>query len=208
MRVSILGTGTMARAIATRALAGGHSVTFTGTHIDKARDLADELTGLGDVEGAEEVGGDVVVLAVPFTQAPHALRQHAPELDGAVVVDVTNPVDVSVMRPLDTSPFDSGARLLAVEAPPGSPLVKAFNTTFAGPLLVGELDGRPLDVFLAGDDQAANDRVAELVRSTGLRPVDAGGLDRARELEAMGLLHMAIQGPLGTRFTSALEVLP
>jgi hypothetical protein len=86
MRVTIVGTGTMARGVAARALAGGHHVTFVGTDLAKAEDLADELTGQGAVRGGETIDGDLVILAVPFTQAPHAVRQHAAELAGAVIV--------------------------------------------------------------------------------------------------------------------------
>jgi predicted dinucleotide-binding enzyme len=208
VRITIVGTGNMARAIASRALAGGHAVTFVGTHIRKADDLADEMTGEGAVGSSEEVEGDVVVLAVPYTQAPHAVRQHADALDGRVVVDVTNPVDISVLEPLDTAPFGSGAELIADGAPDGARVVKAFNTTFAGTLLAGAVDGRPLDVFLAGDDDDAKATVAALTRDGGLRPIDAGRLARARELEALGYLHMAVQPALGTAFGSAVAIVP
>jgi hypothetical protein len=40
-----------------------------------------------------------------------------------------------------------------------------------------------------------------------MRPIDAGPLTRARELEAAGLLHMTVQGSLGTGFRSALKVI-
>ena len=206
MRITIVGTGNMARAIASRALAGGHAVTFVGTHISKADDLADEMTGEGPVGSSEEVEGDVVVLAVPYTQAPHAVRQHADALDGRVVVDVTNPVDISVLEPLDTAPFGSGAELIADVAPDGARVVKAFNTTFAGTLLAGAVDGRPLDVFLAGDDDAAKATVRQLVEDGGLRAVDAGPLRRARELEALGYLHMVVQQPLDAGFSSTVKV--
>jgi predicted dinucleotide-binding enzyme len=82
MDVTIVGSGDMARAIATRALAGGHQVTLVGTHLSKA----DELRGEGPVATAETVGGDLVVLAVPYTQAPHVVRRHADTLGGKVVV--------------------------------------------------------------------------------------------------------------------------
>jgi 8-hydroxy-5-deazaflavin:NADPH oxidoreductase len=85
-------------------------------------------------------------------------------------------------------------------------VVKAFNTTFAGTLGGGEVSGQPLDVFIAGDDEDAKRIVAELAESGGLRPVDAGPLKRARELEAMGLVHMTIQNSLGTGFGTALKV--
>jgi predicted dinucleotide-binding enzyme len=211
MRVTIVGTGNMARAIATRALAGGHHVTLVGTHLSKAEDLADELSGEGPVTPAETVDGDVVVLAVPYTQAPHVVRQHAGELDGMVVVDITNPVDLGALEPLDTgyvAPFASAAQVIADAAPAGAIVVKAFNTTFAGPLLAGEVAGRPLDVFIAGDDADAKAKVSQLARDGGLRPIDAGALARARELEALGFLHMAIQPSLGTVFASAVAVLP
>jgi predicted dinucleotide-binding enzyme len=210
VKVAIIGTGNMARAIATRALAGGHHVTFVGTDIRKADDLAEEMTGLGPVAGSELAEGDVVVLAVPYSEAPHAVRQHAAELDGAVLVDVTNPVDLSTLEPLDidVEPFTSGAQVIEDVAPDRTKVVKAFNTTFAGTLLAGEVAGQPLDVFIAGDDEDAKALVAGLARDGGLRPVDAGTLRRARELEALGYLHMAVQGPLGTAFTSAVKVLP
>lgn len=207
MRVTIVGTGNMARGIAVRALSGGHRVELVGTHLAKAEDLADELAGQGDVSPAEAPDGDLVVLAVPFTEGPHVVRQHAGTLAGRVLVDVTNPVDISVLEPLDVG-GRSGAEVIAAAAPAEADVVKAFNTTFAGTLLTGEVAGVALDVLLAGDDDAAKGRVAQLVRDGGMRPVDAGGLIRARELEAAGLLHMAVQASLGTAFGSALKVLP
>src|SRR4051812_39693838 len=211
MDVTIVGTGNMARAIATRALAGSHQVTLVGTHLSKADELADELRGEGTVVAAESVGGDLVVLAVPYTQAPHVVRQHADALGGKVVVDITNPVDLGTLEPLDTgfvSPFRSAGELIQSVAPDAVAVVKAFNTTFAGPLLAGAVGGRPLDVFVAGDDADAKALVAQLIRDGGLRAIDAGTLARARELEAMGYLHMVIQPSLGTVLASALAVLP
>jgi predicted dinucleotide-binding enzyme len=211
VNVTIIGTGNMARGIATRALAGGHRVTFIGTHVSKAEDLADELSGLGEVVGAEAADAapaEIVVVATQYSDAPHAVRQHSDALAGAVLVDVTNPVDLSVLAPLDVSPFDSGAEVIADVAPDGTPVVKAFNTTFAGTLLAGEVAGHPLDVFMASDDDQAKHTVGQLVRDGGMRPVDAGALRRARELEAAGLLHMVVQGSTGTAFASALKIVP
>ena len=46
MNITIIGTGNMARGIATRALAGGDAVTLLGTETAKNRALADELAGV------------------------------------------------------------------------------------------------------------------------------------------------------------------
>lgn len=86
-------------------------------------------------------------------------------------------------------------------------MVKAFNTTFAGTLVDGEVAGQPLDVFIAGDDADAKETVAELARGGGLNPIDVGPLRRARELERMGFLHMALQDGLGTGYGSAVKVI-
>jgi 8-hydroxy-5-deazaflavin:NADPH oxidoreductase len=45
MDITIIGTGNMARGIATRALAGGNAVTLLGTDTEKAKALATELPG-------------------------------------------------------------------------------------------------------------------------------------------------------------------
>lgn len=211
MRITIFGTGNMARAITTRALAGGHEVNLVGTHISKAQELADELIGEGSVDAVEEAVGELVVLAVPYTEAPHVVREYSDQLAGAIIVDPTNPVDFSVVERLDNAwigDFGSGGQLIAAEAPDGAGFVKAFNTNFAGPLLAGQVDGEALDVFVAGDDQDHKAKVMQLVSDGGMRPIDAGPLTRARELEAMALLHMEIQGSHGTRFASALKVVP
>jgi 8-hydroxy-5-deazaflavin:NADPH oxidoreductase len=87
--------------------------------------------------------------------------------------------------------------------------VKAFNTTFAGTLVTGEVAGQTLDVFLAGDDEAAKETVTTLVQSGGLNVIDAGGLMRARQLEALGLLGITLQSRLNTGFGTAWKlVLP
>jgi predicted dinucleotide-binding enzyme len=206
MNVTIVGTGNMGRAIATRALAGGHRVTLVGTELGKAQRLADELTGLGDVTAAEEVTGELVVLAVPYTEAPHVVAQHADALAGTVVVDPTNPIDLAAMEPL-ADVDGSGAETIADAAPDGVPIVKAFNTAFAGTVLSGAVDGLPLDVFLAADDDDAKQTVAQLVRDGGMRPIDAGELRRAAQLEALGYLHMRIQHNFDAPFASAVKIL-
>jgi hypothetical protein len=66
-------------------------------------------------------------------------------------------------------------------------VVKAFNTTFAGTLVAGEVSGQPLDVLIAGDDNNAKQKVSQLVSDGGLRPVDVGPLHRAQQLEQLAV---------------------
>jgi hypothetical protein len=212
MKVTIIGTGNMARGIGTRVLAGGHAVTLVGTEAGKAEALATELQsaaqGGASVQASSGAAleGDVVVLAVPYAAAASIVQQYADQLAGKVIVDITNPVDFSTMSPA-VAPGTSGAEEIAKAAPAGAKVVKAFNTTFAGTLIAGQVGGQPLDVFVAGDDADAKAAISELVSSGGLRAVDAGPLERARQLEALGLLHMAVQFTLNTGFGSAVKII-
>jgi NADPH-dependent F420 reductase len=207
MDITIIGTGNMARGIATRALAGGHGVTLLGRETAKAEALAAELEG-GVRTGAagDPLGGDAVILAVPYGAVDDIVGSYGGQLDGKVLVDITNPVDFSSFTPLSIE-AGSAAQEIAQKAP-SARVVKAFNTTFAGTLLEGRVAGEPLDVLIAADDSDAKQIVSQLASDGGLRPLDAGPLARARELEALGYLHMALQEALGTGFGSAIKVLP
>jgi len=80
---------------------------------------------------------------------------------------------------------------------------------FAGTLVTGTVAGQTLDVFLAGDDDAAKGTVAEFVNAGGMHAVDVGTLERARQLEALGLLGITLQFRLNTGFATAWKlVLP
>ena len=205
MNITIIGTGNMARGIATRALEGGHGVTLLGTEQAKAEALAAELPG--EVQAGavgDPLSGDVVVLAVWYQAVPDVLARYGDQLDGRVVVDITNPVDPETYAPL-TVEAGSVAQEIAATVP-GARVVKAFNTTFAGTLVEGTVAGTPLDVFVAGDDDAAKGVVAQLATDGGLRAIDVGPLALAHQLEGAGYLNMAVQPALGTNYGSALKV--
>ncbi len=70
--------------------------------------------------------------------------------------------------------------------------MKAFNTTFAATLESGRTGDAPTTVLVAGDDPDVKAAVLELERGAGLGAVDAGGLRRARELEALGFLEIGL----------------
>jgi 8-hydroxy-5-deazaflavin:NADPH oxidoreductase len=211
MQITIIGTGNMARGIGTRALAGGHDVTVVGKNTDAADEAVAALRdagGNGSVRAAGEtdpVEGDLVVLAIYYDDARRAVERLGDGLAGKTVVDITNPVNES-FDGLVVPPDGSATQELAQLAPDAS-FVKAFNTTFASTLQAGDVAGQPLDVLIAGDDDEAKATVATLVRDGGLNPVDVGSQQRARELEALGLMHMTIQDELGTGFASAVKFL-
>lgn len=207
MKVTIIGGGNMGRGIGTRAVAGGHDVQLVDRDPDEARALAGELGGSATGDGPDaELTGDVVVLALYYPGIKDAVSQYGDRLAGKVVVETTNPVDTSTWDRLATPPATSASEEIADLLPAGTPLVKAFNTTFAKTLVAGEAHGQQLDVFVAGDDEAAKRKLSELAESGGLRPIDVGPLHRAQQLEQVGLLNIVLQEPLGAGFGSALKL--
>jgi 8-hydroxy-5-deazaflavin:NADPH oxidoreductase len=206
MDITIIGTGNMSRGIATRALAGGHTVTLLGTEAGKAQQLAGELSG--DVRAGtigDPLSGDVVVLAVWYQALDDVLGRYGDQLAGKTVVDITNPIDTSSFQPLNLE-VGSAAQEIAQKAA-GAKVVKAFNTTFAGTLVEGQVAGEQLDLLLASDDEEAKRAVARLASDGGMRPIDVGPLTLAHNLEALGYLNMAIQPTLGTNYGSAFKII-
>jgi predicted dinucleotide-binding enzyme len=205
MNVTIIGAGNMSRGIGTRLVAGGHAVALFDIDRAKAEALAKDLgAGVAVVDEAAAFGAPVVVLALPYEAARAFAAANAARLAGKVVIDITNPLNATYDG-LVTAPGRSAAEEIAAVLPK-SRVVKAFNTTFAGTLVQGGVKGNPLDVFVAGDDRDAKATVIKLVEDGKLRGIDAGKLDRARQLEALGLLGITLQGPLGTGFMSAWKL--
>ena len=207
MEVTIIGTGNMARGIGSRVIAGGNDLTVVGKEAEQAQAVISDIGGedSAGVAGADDrIEGDVVVLAVWYPDARSFVEEHGDQLAGKVVVDITNPVNETI-DDLVVPPDSSATNELAALAP-NARFVKAFNTTFARTLGAGEVSGQKLDVLIAGDDEQAKAAVAELARDGGLDAIDAGPQKRARELEALGLLHMGMQGTLGTGFSSAVKI--
>jgi hypothetical protein len=148
----------------------------------------------------------VVVLAVWYDTNLEIAKQLGAKLAGKVVVDIANPLNATYDG-LATAPDSSSAEDLARVVAPGAKVVKAFNTTFAGALLAGQVGGQPLDVFIAGDDAGAKSKVAQLVRDGGMRAIDTGPLSRSRQIEGMQLLQIVLQPELGTNWGSAIKIL-
>ncbi|MFE2719116.1 NADPH-dependent F420 reductase [Streptomyces mirabilis] len=205
--ISIIGLGNMARVLGVRAVAGGHSVQIIGRYAAQAAALADELGGNATAGTlADPLAGDIVILAVPYGSAASVVSQYGTALTGKVVIDITNPFNLTTFTDLVTPDDSSAAQEIAKAAAPGAHVVKAFNTLFSGVLATGEVANGPLDVFIAGDDADAKASVAAFIESLGLRPLDAGDLKMAHWLEGAGLLILG-QAAKAKDFSLSIKIL-
>jgi 8-hydroxy-5-deazaflavin:NADPH oxidoreductase len=189
MKIGIIGSGNVGSALGKIWAAKGHEVMFSSRHPEKIIALA-ESAGKNACFGLPEEAakfGDVIALAVPWSQAENALKS-AGSLNGKILIDCINPLkpDYSGLAVgLTTSAAEEDAKVAK-----GAKVVKAFNTTFAV-LMASESrmfgDTSPTG-FYCGDDAAAKAIVSDLIRDTGLDPIDAGPLEMARCLEPLAFL--------------------
>jgi predicted dinucleotide-binding enzyme len=187
MKVTLIGSGNMGSALATQISKAGHALVITGRNADKAKELA-RTTGAAFKDKAAADGADVVVVATAYPDAVAAL-QSAGDLNGKVIVDITNPLTADFMG-LTIGHGTSAAEEIQ-KAFPGAKVVKAFNTVFAQVVAGGgKLNGETVPVYFAGDDAAAKETVRSLIKSLAFAPVDAGGLRNARYLEPLAGLNI------------------
>ena len=110
--------------------------------------------------------------------------------------------------PFDSAvvPADSSAAAELATALPTSKVLKAFNTTFAATLASGTIGDLSTTVQIAGDDADAKALLAGVVTAAGLKAIDAGGLKRARELEAFGFLQITLAAAEKFSWTGGFSV--
>lgn len=188
--ITVIGTGNMGQAIAGVAHKGGASVQILARDLEKAGTAAAVIGATAGVVG-DAITGEIVVLALPYSALADIANTYGEQLTNKVIVDITNPVDFATFDGL-VVPADSSAAAELAASVPGARVVKAFNTNFAATLVSGELGGAPTAVQLAGDDDAAKKLLGGVLTAAGLTVADAGGLKRARELEAFGFLQMVL----------------
>ena len=172
--------------------------------------LAGEGSGIEAGTFAETARfGELVVLAVLGNAAEEAIAQAGPEhFSGKVVIDAMNPLDFSQgpAPRLSIAGYDSlGERVQ--RALPQARVVKAFNI-IGNPYMADPQfsEGKPT-MLIAGDDQAAKKTVGDVLERFGWPPpVDVGGIEGSRELEALCILWVKIGQQRGA-FDHAFKLL-
>jgi len=193
--VTIVGAGNMGRAIAWRVIAGGNEA-----QVLTRQPLKVAIPGAKHGQVGDPITGDIVVLALPYGAVAEVLARYEGQLDGKVLVDLTNPLDFETFDSL-VVPVGSSAAEVIAQAVPGASVLKAFNTNFAATLTSGSVGQEDTAVLIAGDDADAKAALTSVVEAGGLRAVDAGSLKRAHELEALGFLQLTLAAAGRTSWT-------
>ena len=191
MKIGIVGCGNVGKALARSSVRAGHEVTLSASDPAHATAAAKETGAKAATSNVEAVkDADIVIVAVPYDKLGEVFRGLGTSVDGKVVIDATN--HINVQNPGEVLGGLSNAEEIQKRHPQVR-VVKAFNYSFATRMADPKVDGTRLDGFVAGDDEDAKVKALEFVESMGYRPIDAGPLVMARVLEGMGLLIVALQ---------------
>ncbi|MGW3421991.1 NADPH-dependent F420 reductase [Streptomyces phaeochromogenes] len=205
MHVAIIGAGNVGSALSKAAAAAGHTVSVSATSPEKSAAVAAETGARAAVNNVDAVtDADLVVLAVPGSAVTAVADELASAVRGKVVVDATNPLNATFT---DLDIDETAAAQTLQRHLPNTPVVKAFNTVFAGRLGNPVEQGVPLHLFYAGDETGAKKAVAEFAASLGFDPIDAGGLRMARALEEMAFLNISLNASQGWSWQSGWALL-
>ena len=182
MNISFIGAGNVASRLGTLFSNAGHTVKY-GTQMPKNNEVSlSEACNFGDI----------VCFAIPFQVMKSVLTMHKERLNGKIVVDITNAINLEDWSPLflgEDSGGEQTSRML-----PNSKVVKAFNTIFADVMSKEqqEFNSQKLTAFIASDHTDAATTVKQLAEEAGFHGLIVGDIKNARHLEAMAHLNIAI----------------
>ena len=200
MRIGILGTGVVGQTIGSK-LQLGHDVMLgsrTATNDKAAKWVADNGDHAKQGTFADAAAFGEIVFNCTSGQVSLAALSSAgaANLDGKVIVDVSNPLDFSQGFPptLSVCNTDSVAEQIQ-SAFPNSKVVKSLNTMTAAVMVNPGLVPGEHDIFVSGNDADAKRQVSDLLRSFGWRTIiDLGDVTSARGAEMILPLWLRLMG--------------
>lgn len=207
MRIAVLGTGSVGTTVGSKLVSLGHEVVMGSRTPDNPKALAwvaaaGERAGTGSYADAA-AGAEFVVNATAGLGSLEALQAAgADNLDGKVLLDISNPLDFSRGMPPTLNPCgtDSLAEQIQREFP-GARVVKSLNTVTAAVMVEPSLVPGPHTVFVSGDDADAKAEVRSLLLSFGWPDGDIrdlGGISTARGAEMWLPLWVNLMSTIGT----------
>lgn len=213
MKIGILGSGQVGQTLGSGFAANGHDVVIGSRdpHKPELRKWLKSANGHGAVGTLAEAAahGDLLILATAGTAALDAIDAAGPsQFRDKILIDVTNPLEFNngsapgLFVGLTDSLGERVQRKL-----PKAKVVKAFNTMNATTMIKPKMREGLADVLVAGNDKAAKRAVGKLAAEFGWgQPIDLGGIENARWMEAWVPLWMRIANDQGS-WKVALRIL-
>jgi len=186
--IGILGSGDVGKALARGFILFGHDVKIGSRDPEKLREWAEAAGPHASAGTFEEAArfGDVLVLATLGTATANAIELAGKSnFDGKVVIDTTNPLELSTGAPRLSVGFDDSLGEQIQRLLPKARVVKAFNTVGNAHMVKPDFPNGPPTMFIAGNDDESKRLVSQICDHFGWDVSDLGGIESSRYLEPM-----------------------
>lgn len=204
--IALIGPGRHGTAIAQLFASHGTDVTLYHHKAEKAeaaaqavRAVAKESTVSVASSLEEAVEGQELVVLATLWNAPQRqiLEQLGDKLEGKVILDVSNPLDVTPAGIIPRSPSEGSAgQFLDTLLPAGVGHGKAFSNLATAFINEGADNTPPAVLPFAADSAKTAEIVRGYLASTGWLPWLVGDISQSRELE-IGGKYNAVHGRWG-----------
>lgn len=210
-KIGILGSGAVAKVLATGFLKHGYEVMVGTRDVSKLSEWQQKNpTGkTGSFKDAAQFGG-IIVLAVKGTVAKDVLAMiGADNLEAKTIIDATNPIEaappVNGVLQFFTDLKSSLLEMLQTTYPKAN-FVKAFNSVGSAFMVNPDFGGIKPSMFICGNNDAAKNEVKTILDKFGWEIEDMGKAEAARAIEPLCMLW-CIPGFLQNRWTHAFKLL-
>jgi 8-hydroxy-5-deazaflavin:NADPH oxidoreductase len=211
MKIGVIGSGDVAKVLASGFLKHGHQVVIGTRDTAKLAEWGKQNSNgrIGSFQDAAQFG-EVVVLAVKGTVASDALRAAgAQNLAGKTIIDATNPIadlpPVNGVLRFFTNLDESLMERLQREFQTAH-FVKAFNSVGNASMVNPQFKGGQPTMFICGNNDDAKKKVTQILDQFGWESSDMGKAEAARAIEPLCMLW-CIPGFLQNDWVHAFKLL-
>ena len=207
MRIGVLGTGVVGKAIASRLIVLGHTVTMGSRSAENAEartwaQKSGENAHSGTFAQAAAYG-ELVVNATAGTASLAVLEAAGVEnLRGKILIDIANPLDFSHGMPPSLTVCNTDSLGEQIQrAHPEARVVKTLNTVNCEVMVDPSKVPGTHSIFVSGNDPAAKQEASDLLVLFGWPAhaiIDLGDIGTARGPEMYLALWLRLLGVLGT----------
>lgn len=209
-KIGILGSGTVAKALAKGFLNHGYEVMLGTRDAAKLADFQKENNVMVGSFAQTAAFGNLIVLATKGKFAAESLKlADFANLEGKTIIDTTNPIEdappengvLKFFTSLDDSLMEQLQKLV-----PKAHFVKAFNCVGNRFMVDPDFNGQKPTMFICGNSEDAKNDVKIILNLFGWETEDMGKAEAARAIEPLCILW-CLPGFLNNQWSHAFKLL-
>ncbi|MNU51525.1 pyrroline-5-carboxylate reductase [compost metagenome] len=193
MKISVMGTGNMGKALVKQlSTHGTNSIYWGSRNPEEAQQLVQQSHLSNVIVCTHEVAqqADLIIPAFHASILKEWAIAHKEELKGKIIVDISNPFNHDFSG-FTTAWGESSAEQLQ-SLLPESIVIGAFKNTFFKVVDEPVCQGQISDVLVTGNDDTAIQTFIEYVKPLPFRFLHAGKLENNRTIERFTLLELEL----------------